>query len=361
MAQSKIGTTKLGSSLPVPCVQELVRKPLIQVPQQYVRPDLDRPLLSDSSKLHIPVIDMQNLITGDSDELNKFDKACREWGFFQLVNHGAKKSAVERMKRELEELFNLSMEEKKKLWQEPGNMEGFGQHFVMSEEQKLDWADLFYLTTLPTRLRKPHLFSALPSSFREAVEEYSEELGSLARRILEQMGKALGIDLNDIKENYEDGWQSMRMNYYPPCPQPEQVIGLNPHSDAGGLTILLQVNDIEGLQVRKDGNWIPVKPLSNAFVINIGDSLEIMTNGIYPSIEHRATVNSMKERLSIATFYSPRLDGKIGPAPSLITPQTPARFITMMASDFYKGYFARELRGKSYLDVVRIQKHQPNN
>ncbi|XP_065877307.1 oxoglutarate-dependent flavonoid 7-O-demethylase 1-like [Euphorbia lathyris] len=356
MAQSKI-ETKLGSSLPVPCVQELVRKPLIQVPPQYVRPDLERQLLSDSSKLQLPVINMQKLISGDNDELNKFDNACREWGFFQVVNHGARKSVVERMKRELEELFNLPMEEKKKMWQEAGNMEGFGQHFVVSEEQKLDWADLFFLVTLPTHIRKPHIYSALPSSFREGVEAYSEELGNLAKRILEQMGKALGIDSNDIKENYEQGFQSMRMNYYPPCPQPDQVIGLNPHSDAGGLTILLHVNEIEGLQIKKDGNWIPVKPLPHAFVINIGDSLEIMTNGIYPSIEHRATVNSKKERLSIATFYSPRLDGKVGPAPSLITPQNPAKFTTMMAADFYKGFFARELRGKSYLEVARILDH----
>lgn len=86
--------------------------------------------------------------------------------------------------------------------------------------------------------------------------------------------------------------------------------------------------------------------------------LQILTNGTYPSIEHRATVNSSKERLSIATFYSPRLDGSIGPAPSLITPQTPPRFKTMTSADYYKGYFARELRGKSYLDVIRIQQDE---
>ncbi|KAI4313626.1 hypothetical protein L6164_026589 [Bauhinia variegata] len=80
----------------------------------------------------------------------------------------------------------------------------------------------------------------------------------------------------------------MRMNYYRPCSQPELVIGLNSHSDAIGLTILLQVNEMEGLQIRKDGIWVPVCPLPNAFVVNIGDILEIVTNGIYRSIEHRA-------------------------------------------------------------------------
>ena len=52
-------------------------------------------------------------------------------------------------------------------------------------------------------------------------------------------------------------------------------MGLNPHSDGSGLTILLQANEMEGLQIEKDGQWIPVKPLPNAFIINIGDMLEV--------------------------------------------------------------------------------------
>jgi isopenicillin N synthase-like dioxygenase len=89
------------------------------------------------------------------------------------------------------------------------------------------------------------------------------------------MTKALKIQTSEILDFFEDGVQSMRMNYYPPCPQPEQVIGLNPHSDVAALTILLQVNEMDGLQIRKDGMWIPIKPLSDAFVINIGDMSEV--------------------------------------------------------------------------------------
>ena len=89
------------------------------------------------------------------------------------------------------------------------------------------------------------------------------------------MEKALQIESKEISKLFEDGMQSMRMNYYPPYPQPEQVIGLTPHSDAVGLTILLQVSQVEGLQVKKDGMWVPVKPLPNAFIVNIGDMLEV--------------------------------------------------------------------------------------
>jgi isopenicillin N synthase-like dioxygenase len=104
---------------------------------------------------------------------------------------------------------------------------------------------------------------------------YSLELKKLSVTIIEFMTKALKIQTSEILDFFEDGVQSMRMNYYPPCPQPEQVIGLNPHSDVSALTILLQVNEMDGLQIRKDGMWIPIKPLSEAFVINIGDMFEV--------------------------------------------------------------------------------------
>ncbi|GLT71841.1 hypothetical protein SLA2020_438320 [Shorea laevis] len=119
-----------------------------------------------------------------------------------------------------------------------------------------------------------------------------------------------------------------------------------------------QLNEMEGLQIRKDGMWMRVKPLPNAFVVNIGDILEIVTNGIYRSIEHRATVNSVKERLSMATFYSPRLEGNIGPAPSLITSESPALFKRIGVADYVRGFLSRKLDGKSYIDVMRIQNEE---
>lgn len=70
------------------------------------------------------------------------------------------------MKKNVQELFNLPHEEKKLLWQKPGEMEGFGQMFVVSEEHKLEWADLFYISTLPSYARHPHLFPNIPRQFR---------------------------------------------------------------------------------------------------------------------------------------------------------------------------------------------------
>jgi isopenicillin N synthase-like dioxygenase len=254
-----------------------------------------------------------------------------------------------------EKFFKLPLEEKKKFGQKEGDYQGYGQVFVVSDEQKLEWGDMFFMTTSPSERRRPHLFPKLPLPFREDLDTYFSELKNLATRILDRMANALKIDTTEFRELFGEGDQSVRMNYYPPCPQPELVMGLNPHSDSGGLTILLQANEVEGLQIRIDGLWIPVKPLPDAFIINVGDMLEIMTNGIYRSIEHRAIVNSKKERLSLATFYGPGVEGNIGPAPSLTTPNNPAVFKTMNVLDYHKGYLSRELRGKSYLDTLRVQ------
>ncbi|KAL4296935.1 hypothetical protein GQ457_12G024330 [Hibiscus cannabinus] len=292
-------------------------------------------------------------LLSSQEELEQLHRACKEWGFFQLVNHGVSFELLEKVKMEVQRFFNLPMEEKKKLWQKPGELEGFGQGFVVSEEQKLNWGDLFYMITLPTYLRNPHLFPNLPLAFR-TLEVYSVELKHIAMKLLDRMAKVLGMDPNDMRVLFEEGHQGMRMNYYPPCPQSELAIGLNSRSDASGLTILLQINEMEGLQIRKNGVWVPIKPLPNAFVINLGDVVEILSNGIYQSVEHRATVNSVKERVSIATFYNPSFEVEMGPAPSLITPQTPPLFKRVRVDDFYKDYLSRELREKSYVDTLRL-------
>ena len=123
--------------------------------------------------------------------------------------------------------------------------------------------------------------SNLLTYFRETLEIYAIELKDLATGIIAQLEKALKLKDKEVTELFEGGTQAMRMNYYPPCPQPEKVIGLAPHSDAVGLTILLQISDVEGLQVKKDGNWVTVKPLPNAFIVNIGDILEVVINTHY--------------------------------------------------------------------------------
>ena len=72
--------------------------------------------------------------------------------------------------------------------------------------------------------------------------------------ILGYIIKALKMDAEEMRELFNDGVQTIRMNYYPPCPEPDKAIGLTPHSDVDALTVVFQLNETEGLQIRKEGN-----------------------------------------------------------------------------------------------------------
>lgn len=89
-----------------------------------------------------------------------------------MINHGVNTSLVENVKKDVQEFFNLPLEQKKKFEQKQGDSEGYGQLFVVSEDQKLDWGDVFYMVTLPQEKRKPHLFPKLPSTFRFSLSYY---------------------------------------------------------------------------------------------------------------------------------------------------------------------------------------------
>ena len=94
--------------------------------------------------------------------------------------------------------------------------------------------------------------------------------------LVSKMGKVLNIEDEELREYFENGFQSMGMNYYPPCPQLEKVVGLTTHSDDSALTILLEINEVEGLQIKKDGKWISITPFPNAFVVNVGNVWEVI-------------------------------------------------------------------------------------
>jgi isopenicillin N synthase-like dioxygenase len=89
--------------------------------------------------------------------------------------------------------------------------------------------------------------------------------------------------------------------------------------------------------------------------------LQILSNGAYKSIEHRATVNSEKERISIAMFFNPKFEAEIGPATSILTPQNPPLFKRIGMEEYVKDFFSRNLNGKSHLEKMRIKTHEEDS
>jgi len=111
---------------------------------------------------------------------------------------------------------------------------------------------------------------------REAAQEYAREVERLAFRLVGLIALSLGLEASRFEGLFKDHLSFVRLNHYPTCPSPHLVLGVTRHKDAGALTILAQ-DDVGGLQVRRksDGEWLSVKPFPGAFIINIGDIIQV--------------------------------------------------------------------------------------
>ncbi|KAF3673831.1 1-aminocyclopropane-1-carboxylate oxidase 1 [Capsicum annuum] len=94
--------------------------------------------------------------------------------------------------------------------------------------------------------------------------------------------------------------------------------GLRAHTDAGGIVLLFQDDKVSGLQLLKDDQWIDVPPMRHSIVVNLGDQIEVITNGKYKSVMHRVIAQTDGTRMSLASFYNPGSDAVIYPAPTLV-------------------------------------------
>nr|TKW31309.1 hypothetical protein SEVIR_2G097000v2 [Setaria viridis] len=338
--------SRVASSLPVRNVQDLAtccEGLTEETLKRYIRLDTqDNEVLSEQSG-EVPVIDLGKLFNPDfaEEESARLRFACEDWGFFQIVNHGIPDEVIASIRNDIEKFFQLPLEVKSGYAQLPGDLQGYGQSFVVSESQTLDWSDMFVIIAHPPQAR----------DMRQSIEEYSSELMKTAHSIVTVIAKTLNIDLGLMNDKY--ACQYLRMNYYPPCmTMAEKVLGFSPHSDGSFLTLLLEVNSVEGLQIKRYNAWIPVKPNPNALLVNVGDFLEIMSNGKYKSIEHRVTINTNKERLTLSAFHVPSLDGVVSPVTSRA--EEKALYKTVGVEEYSKLYMSNKLDGKTALDHAKL-------
>ncbi|GMP73269.1 hypothetical protein CsSME_00031068 [Camellia sinensis var. sinensis] len=153
------------------------------------------------------------------------------------------------------------------------------------------------------------------------MKEFALKLEELAEQLLDLLCENLGLEKGYMKKAFygsQGPTFGTKVSSYPPCPRPELIKGLRAHTDAGGIILLFQDDKVSGLQLLKDGEWIDVPPLKHSIVINIGDQLEVITNGKYQSVMHRVIAQSDGNRMSLASFYNPGSDAVIYPAPALV-------------------------------------------
>ncbi|XP_062215938.1 jasmonate-induced oxygenase 2-like isoform X2 [Phragmites australis] len=252
------------------------------IPERYVKPPSEMPSLSPSSDgggggcLNIPVVDLS---MPDADATSRaISAACREWGFFQAVNHGVRPELLRSARAAWRVFFRQPAEVRERYANSPATYEGYGSRLGTAIGGPLDWGDYYFLHLLPPSLKSHDKWPSLPPSLRETTEEYGEEVVQLCRRVMRLLSSGLGLEAGRLQAAFGGvGGEGacMRVNFYPRCPQPELTLGVAAHSDPGGMTMLLVDDHVRGLQVRKaDGQWITVDPVPDAFIVNIGDQIQ---------------------------------------------------------------------------------------
>ncbi|KAL6963945.1 hypothetical protein U1Q18_034952 [Sarracenia purpurea var. burkii] len=339
-----------------------------EVDSAFVQAAEHRPKLAVTEAESIPLIDLSALNSSDSTAVarlvTEIGDACENWGFFQVINHGVPAAYREKIESAARKFFGQSTEEKGRVRRDERNPLGYydGEH----TKNVRDWKEVFDLVVdIPTVIPPSHepddkelklLFNRwpeYPSDFREACDEYTRETEKLAYRLLELISLSLGLPANRLSSFFKDQTSATRLNYYPPCPVPHLALGVGRHKDPGALTVLAQ-DDVGGLEVKrkKDGEWIRVKPTPNAYIVNVGDIIQVWSNDKYESVEHRVTVNSKRERFSVPFFFNPARYTIVEPLEELVTHQNPAKYKAYSWQEFINN---RSNSNFKKLDVENIQ------
>nr|KJB53980.1 hypothetical protein B456_009G014400 [Gossypium raimondii] len=278
-----------------------------------------------SASVSVPVIDL-GLLPSSKDEQGKLKLALCSGGCFQAIGHGISNSFLNKVRGVAEQFFQLLQEEKQKYSRA-------GYDLVVSEKQVLDWNTRLFLRVFPEHQRKLNLWPENPDKIREVLHEYSIKLKQLVDLLFKAMAKSLALEENSFSDQFGDNpVMHVRFNFYPP--------------------FLLQDEQVEGLQFVKDEKWITVPVIPRVLVVNLGDQMQIMSNGIFKSPVHRVVTNTDKLRISVAMFNEVEPEKEIGPVEGLIDENRPRLYsnVKIYASFNYECF----QKGKVPLEEVKF-------
>jgi isopenicillin N synthase-like dioxygenase len=280
---------------------------------------------------NVPVIDITRLER--SSTLEALDAACREWGFFQVARHGIDDAVIQALHREMREFFHLPAERKRAIERTEENPWGYFDRELTKNTP--DWKQIYDLGPASGEFERPQWPVERPD-FKRAVMAFYQACESLAHRLLAAVSVNLGMPPQHLIRYFVPRHSSfLRLNYYPVCPKParpagrgtprEGHLGVNHHTDAGALTLLLQ-DDQPGLEVHKDDVWHLVEPRDDALVINLGDIVQVWSNDRYQAALHRVIASERSERFSAPFFLNPAYCTNYAPLPSTVDADHPPRY-----------------------------------
>ncbi|PIN06921.1 Gibberellin 2-beta-dioxygenase [Handroanthus impetiginosus] len=173
----------------------------------------------------------------------------------------------------------------------------------------------------------------------------------MACEVLEMIAEELQILPKDrLSKLIRDGKSDscFRLNHYPPCPQlqlltGQNLIGFGEHTDPQIISVV-RSNNTSGLQIcLRDGSWVSVPPDHTSFHFNVGDSLQVMTNGRFRSVKHRVFADGLRSKVSMIYFGGLPLDEIITPLSCVMEEDEESLYKEFTWSEYKKSAYKTRL------------------
>jgi isopenicillin N synthase-like dioxygenase len=277
----------------------------------------------------LPILDLSRLDDGPEaaaafrDELRQ---ATHDFGFFYLVGHGISQQLQDDVMQNARAFFNLSEADKMAIENlKSAEFRGYTRVGGELTQGVIDWREQIDIgperPALPKgpgiadywRLQGPNQWPAALPELREVVQQWDDELSALGLKLLQAWAVSLGADAHVFDAAFAtDPATLIKIVRYPGKSDPTPKQGVGAHKDSGVLTLLYVEPGKGGLQVQHEDGWIDAPPIPGAFVVNIGELLEVATDGYLKATVHRVISPLIgSDRISIPFFFSPALDATI--------------------------------------------------
>ena len=274
----------------------------------------------------LPVLDYSQLNAGP-EEASRFRddlrNAMHNVGFLYLAGHGIPQELTDAMLAISRRFFDLPEEQKLAVENiHSPQFRGYTRMGAELTDRAVDWREQIDIGVERAavepgagvadywRLEGPNLWPAGLSEMQDIVSEWTERLSAISLDLLRALARSLGAPEDSFDEAFgARAFPMLKIVRYPGESDGEPQQGVGSHRDGGVLTLLLVEPGKGGLQVEYQGKWIDAPQVPGTFVVNIGEMLELATNGYLKATLHRVISPARgTDRISLPFFYNPALD-----------------------------------------------------